>query len=469
MSMLKPQCIKAWLFPALLLVALAGCQAFRRPVAGEPGIGDSYYADLGNGGYDVEHYTIVLTVDPEQNEISGTTSLEAQALMRLSSLNLELQGLTIDSLLVNGRPAVYSRQERELTITPSRPLAALRPFSVEIAYHGNPEPGLSRAGVGRTGWFHAQDGTINVLSEPDNASSWYPVNDHPRDKASYRFEISVPKPWMVAATGTLQEVIDLGAANRYIWVMQAPMASYLASINVGKYLFEETEAPGGIHIRNYFPPDFPAELKNNFELMPEMLEYFNGLFGQYPFDTYGVVITADQVFCPSALEGQTLSIHCPDMLMATEYVIAHEIAHQWFGNSVSLENWQDLWLKEGLASYAGWLWDHRGEDLDTLTTFVSKRKNEISLAAPIANPPADAMYGAEVYIGGAIFFHALRLQVGDPAFFEALRTYTEKYRDGNASVIEFRQVAESASGQELETFFNAWLTVTDLPPLPGDG
>lgn len=451
-----------------LLLALAGCQVFRRPVAGSAGIGDTYYPDLGNGGYDVEHYNLVLSVDPQRNEISGIASLEAQAIDRLSSFNLELQGLTIDDVQVNGQPARYSRQGSELMITPSRSLAALRPFVVEIAYHGSPGPGPSRAGVGRTGWFAAQDGTINVISEPDNASTWYPVNDHPRDKASYRFEITVPEPWMVAATGSLQQVVDLGAQNRYVWVMQAPMASYLASINVGQYTYEEEFAPGGIHIRNYFPPAYPAEHKENFGAMPEMLAYFSNLFGAYPFDTYGVVITADGPFCPSALEGQTLSIHCPDMLMATEYVIAHEIAHQWFGDSVSLENWGDLWLKEGLASYAGWLWDHRDEDLDTFTSFVNKRKNEFNLAAPIAQPNPEAMYGAEVYIGGAIFFHALRLQVGDTAFFAALRTYAERYQYSNASVDEFIQVVESASGQRLASFFNAWLTVTKLPPLPGE-
>ena len=452
---------------ALLLFTLAGCQALRPTVAGEPGVGDSYYHDLGNGGYDVEHYSIVLTVDPQKNEINGTTTLEAQALQRLRSFNLELQGLTIEGIRVNEQTATYSRRDKEVTIVPANPLPAGRPFMVEIDYHGSPEPGLSRSGIGRMGWLHAQDGTINVLSEPDGASSWYPVNDHPRDKASYRFEISVPEPWMVAATGVLRKTVELGSGNSYIWEMDAPMASYLVSINIGRYILEEGEGPGGVRMRNYFPPDYSADLKKNFEAMPEMIEYFDGLFGPYPFDVYGVVITAQQPFCPGALEGQTLSIHCPDSVMADEYVIAHEIAHQWFGDSVSLENWQDLWLKEGLASYAGWLWEHRNEDLDTFTAFVGERKQSFTLTTPIAQPAADSLYGAEAYIGGAIFFHALRLQVGDPAFFEALLMYAERYRYGNASVDEFIEVVEAASGQEMDTFFNDWLTVTTLPPLPG--
>lgn len=452
----------------LLLLASTACQVLRPPVAGEAGIGDSYYPDLGNGGYDVDHYTISLTVDPEKNEINATTMIEARALQKLSSLNLELQGLSVNSLNVNGQPAFYSRQDQELTITPARPLAALRAFTVEITYQGNPEPVLSGSGIGRMGWFHAEDGSINVISEPDGASSWYPVNDHPRDKATYRFEITVPKPWMVAATGVLQEVIDLGTQSRFIWEMNSPMASYLASINIDQYVMEEVEAPGGIRVRNYFPPDYPEDRKRNFEAMPDMLQYFSGFFGAYPFDTYGVVITDNLPFCPGALEGQTLSIHCPDDVMAGEYVIAHEIAHQWFGDSVSLENWQDLWLKEGLASYAGWMWLQRQDDLETFSSYVRDRKQEFTLAAPIAQPPSDSLYGAEAYIGGAIFFHALRLQVGDPAFFEALRMYAERYQGSNASVNEFMKVVEATSGQGLDQFFNDWLTVTDLPSLPGN-
>jgi len=452
---------------ALLLYTLAGCQALRPSVAGEAGIGDSYYHDLGNGGYDVEHYNITLAVEPEKNEIAGTTTLEARALQRLRSINFELQGLTIESIRVNEETATYSRQGNEVTIIPASPLPAGRPFTIEISYYGSPEPGLSRSGIGRMGWLHHENGTINVLSEPDGASSWFPVNDHPRDKASYRFEISVPEPWNVAATGVLREVIETGSSIRYIWEMEAPMASYLASINIDRYTLEEGQGPHGIKMRNYFPPGYPEDLKSNFDAMPEMLEYFSGLFGPYPFDVYGVVITAQQPFCPGALEGQTLSIHCPDSVMADEYVIAHEIAHQWFGDSVSLENWQDLWLKEGLASYAGWLWEHRHEDLDTFTAFVGERKQSFTLTTPIAQPAADSLYGAEAYIGGAIFFHALRLQVGDPAFFEALRKYAEGYRHGNASVDEFIEVVAAASGQEMDAFFTDWLTVTTLPPLPG--
>ena len=452
-----------------LLIALGGCQALRPAVAGGAGIGDSYYPELGNGGYDVQRYVIALAVDPPGNVITGTTTLEAKALTRLSSFNLELQGLTIAQVLVNDEPAEFTRQESEVIITPARSLAASRTFTVMIAYHGSPRPALSKSGIGRMGWFHAEDGTINVVSEPDGASTWYPVNDHPRDKASYRFEILVPKPWMVVATGMLREVIDLGAYNNYTWEMEAPMASYLASINIDEYVVVEAEAPGGIRMRNYFPPGYPEERRMNFGTMPEMIAYFSWLFGEYPFDTYGVVITDNLPFCPGALEGQSLSIHCPDQTMASEYVIAHEIAYQLFGDSVSLENWQDLWLKEGLASYAGWLWEHRHEDLAAFTAYVRERKTEFKLLAPIAQPPTDPLYGAEAYIGGAIFFHALRLQVGDPAFFEALRMYSQEYRGGNANVEEFISVVEAASGQRLDEFFNEWLNVTELPELPGNG
>jgi aminopeptidase N len=202
-----------------------------------------------------------------------------------------------------------------------------------------------------------------------------------------------------------------------------------------------------------------------------MIQYFDSLFGAYPFSEYGVVI-ADGDIPPcnknygGAEETQTMSIHCPTSSMTEEWAIAHELAHQWFGDSVSLKNWQDIWLKEGMATYAQWLWLARGQDLDALNKVVKAEISDYFPFTRTGQPPADDLYRDEVYRGGALVFHVLRLKIGDEAFFKTLRTYLDKYRYGNAGTDEFIAVAEQVSGQDLRAFLNAWLSQTKLPEMP---
>ena len=470
-----------WLMMAMVLVGCTNPATQTPPTTSTPpgrsielaGIGDPYYSQLGNAGYDVSHYTIALTIDPITNAISGTTIVEAKATQLLNTLNLDLQDLTVDALQVNAAPATFSLQDHELTIVPQQALANGNVFSISVTYHGNPQPVKNVAStlLSPKGWFHSANGAINVMNEPNGAASWFPVNDHPRDKAAYRFEITVPKPWVVAASGTLCKTIDEGSQIRYVWTMDKPMASYLASISVGQYVVETTQGPGGVAIRNYLPPGPPDSLKKKVDAIPNMVEYFSGLFGPYPFDEYGVVIADSGIthcrkFFGAAFEAQTLSVHCAYPFTVDENMLAHELAHQWFGNDVSLENWQDIWLKEGMATYAEWLWQTRGQDVNVLTGLANEQRKTYDHDAKIGQPPVDELYDWETYIGGAQVFHALRLQVGDETFFKILRTYLERYRYGNAGTDEFIAVAEEISGQELSPFFDSWLMQTKLPEMP---
>jgi aminopeptidase N len=440
------------------------------PRPGAAGIGDPYYPELGNGGYNVEHYTIVLDVQPVANLIRGTTTIRAHATQSLRTLNLDFAGLMIDGVLVNGSAADYTRDGSELTITPASPLPSQSEFIVVVAYHGSPAPIPSVVLPLERGWFHTKAGAINVVSEPDSAASWFPSNNHPRDKATYRFEITVPAAFVVAASGLLRNTVDQGEKARYIWEMEKPMASYLAAINIDDYVVETTPGPDGVIIRNYFPPNFPEASKRGYAKLPEMIKFFSQLFGPYPFDAYGVLIAdPESEVCQTILaaEIQTLSIHCPDPAAEEEEVIAHELAHQWFGNSVSIKNWQDLWLKEGLATYAQWLWRTRTKGPDVVSSLATVYHRRLSLTFPIGQPLADDLYNYDtVYIGGALVFHALRLQVGDPAYFEILRAYYERFQDSNASTQDFIALAQEISGQDLDDFFQTWLYADKLPPLP---
>ncbi|HEX9923808.1 MAG TPA: M1 family aminopeptidase [Anaerolineae bacterium] len=433
---------------------------------GAPGLGDPYYAELGNGGYDALHYTLDLSVDVAANVISGTAMIEAQATQTLSAFNLDFADLAISRVLINDEPAAYSRQVRELTLVPVEPLPEGETFTVTVAYSGTPEPVRSAAVFLQLGWNHTEEG-IYVASEPDGAASWYPVNDHPLDKATYTFRVTVPEPYVVAANGLLQETIDNGETTTYLWAASDPTASYLVTVNIAEYVIQTETGPNGLPIRNFFPPDLAAKAAIDFGPTSDMITFYSERFGPYPFEAYGVAI----VDFPAALETQTLSIfgsHHVSGAGRSEAVVAHELAHQWFGDSVSPATWQDIWLNEGFATYAEWLWlEHtHGSEVFANTIrrqYASFRQGE---APPPGLPPADDLFNGSVYFRGGLTLHALRLRAGDEAFFDIMRTYHGRYRHSNASTADFVAVAEEISDQDLAEFFDGWLYQPDIPDLP---
>ena len=468
------------LFLILYIAISVGCTAptptstptpLPTPVAGSSGIGDPYYPDWGNGGYDVQSYTISLDIDPPANTIRGSTIIQATASEYLSPFNLDFHGLTVDSVTVNDAVAQFSRNEDELTIMPASPLEVNDSFSVAVEYHGSPELFKSQAfPYYSMGWSHAENGAINVIGEPEAASSWFPNNNHPSDKATYRFEITVPNPWIVAATGTLKDTKSNEENTLFIWEMDKPMATYVASISIDQYEIVTQSGPNGLTIRNYFPIDFPAERRINYNSLAAMIDLFDDFFGPYPFEEYGVVVASKDGWCAAtdmALEAQSMSVHCPGGYGSSEFVIEHELAHQWFGNSVSLENWKDVWLKEGFATYADWLWESKSDPVALMR--IAKREQRNFLDNPrysVAEPSPDDLYTDSSYIGGALVLQGLRLEVGDETFFDILRTYVERYQYGVAGTDEFIDLAKEVSGKDLKPFFDKWLFSKTIPKLP---
>ncbi len=319
---------------------------------GAAGIGDPYFPELGNGGYDALQYIIDLSVDVEKNSLAGSVTMVAIATQDLSSFNLDFFGFDIDSIIVEDRPADFTRAGGELTIVPAVPLAAQSDFETIISYQGVPDAESPGDVTGRlSSWVNYGDG-IFVAGEPRGASGWYPVNEHPADKAVYNFMITVPKPYEVAANGTLEGLGETSDSSTFTWVSQEPIAPYLVTINIGPLERESEPGPDGIIIRNYFHENIPESTRRNFARQGEMIAYFNELFGPYPFEAYGAVV--HDVPVGFALETQSLSFF--GSTFNGEDVVVHELAHQWFGNSVSLSRWQDIWLNEGFATYASVLW-----------------------------------------------------------------------------------------------------------------
>jgi aminopeptidase N len=442
---------------------------------GGAGVGDSLYPNLGNGGYDVQHYTLDLTVhDVATSDLTGKTILDARATQTLSTFNLDFIGFEITNVTVNGDPADFERNKQELSITPSSPLTEGESFTVEVQYQGVPGEMDSIAIPIQTGWITFDGGSF-VLSEPDGAASFYPVNDHPLDKATYTFRVTVPEPFEVGANGLLIDTIDNGETTTFIFEARDPMASYLATVNIDEFDLETSQSENGVPIRNYYPTGSPEEMRKPFERQGEMIDYFSGLFGAYPFEVYGALVI-DAEF-GAALETQTLSIFSKAMIdrgpEGSESVVAHELAHQWFGDSVSLADWRDIWLNESFATYGQALWtEHtRGraaldEWVKGVYAFVREERESMS---PPGEPPADRLFNAGVYYWGALCLHALRLEVGDETFFEILRTYHERFAGGNARTADFIAVAEEVSGKELSAFFDSWLYSEELTPIPALG
>ncbi len=443
---------------------------------GSSGLGDSLYPDFGNGGYDVAHYTLDITVnDVATSDLTAIVTIEAKAIQDLSSFNLDFIGFEIDEITVNGETAEFSRKGQELTIHPLKPLAENESFTVVIQYNGSPEEMQSVALPVQTGWVTVDGGSF-VLSEPDGSANFYPVNDHPLDKAGYTFRVTVPEPFEAAANGLLTETTDNGGTTTFVFETRDPMASYLATINIDEFDIETMESENGIPIRNYYSTGLSEDVRKPFARQGEMLVYFSDIFGAYPFEVYGSLVM-DTEF-GAALENQTLSIFGMDMIdvedtESTELIVAHELAHQWFGDSLSVADWSDIWLNEGFATYSEGLWIEHTSGREALDEWIKSQYNDVVenqkyYPAP-GNPPADDLFNGGVYVWGGLTLHALRLEVGDEVFFDILRTYFDRYQGGNATTDDFIAAAEEVSGKELTEFFDSWLYSENIPPIPALG
>jgi aminopeptidase N len=442
------------------------------PAPGAPGIGDSLYPGFGNGGFDVQHYSLDLTVtDVASGTLTGVVTIEAAATQNLSRFNLDFIGFTIDSLTVAGQPAKFTRQEPELTITPAKPLAAGQPFVIEVAYHGTPKVVDSVAAPGQIGWIVFNGGSY-VLSQPDGAATYFPANDHPLDKAAYSFRITVPKPFEVAANGVLADTVEEGDTTTFVWDAPGPMASYLSTVIIGEFDQETASSPDGVPIRNFYSAGLDETVRQPFARQGEMLALYSDLFGPYPFPVYGSMIIDTRM--ETALEAQTLSLYGTDQLdlediPLTEQLVAHELAHQWFGDSVSVADWGDIWLNEGFATYAEALWlEHLGGE-EALDKWVQENYDYVVEAGDEMIPPgavtADDLFNEGVYCRGGLTLHAPRQEVGDETFFEILSTYYDRFEGGNVRTADFIAVAEEISGQDLQDFFDDWLYSPEMPEL----
>ncbi|MFI0450973.1 M1 family metallopeptidase [Actinomadura sp. 6N118] len=430
--------------------------------AGAPGIGDPYFPNAGNGGYDVAHYSIRLRYTPRGQHLAGTTTITANATQNLKRFNLDFIGHKVSSVKVNGAAASFARRGQELEITPRGGIAQGARFSVAVAYAGSPRQ-LKAPGLGRSGWIPTGDGAV-TLSQPVGSAYWFPLNDHPADKATYAYTITVPKGLKVVANGELEGSANIGPTSTFKWRSSKPMAGYLALVAIGRFKTLDDRSPGGV--RSFVAVDSSNQNSPKLfqELTAKVTDWGVRHFGPFPFDSTGGVI--DDVRVGYALETQNRPVYPGGANMT---LIVHELAHQWFGNSVSINRWQDIWLNEGFATYAEWLWSeqHGGPKAEALfDAAYSKPGDFAGWKAPTGAPGRQQLFaGFPVYTRGAMTLHMLRKTVGDDVFFRILRTWTAERAHGNATTADFRKLAERVSGRELDGLFDKWLFAQGKPSL----
>jgi aminopeptidase N len=426
-------------------------------------IGDPYFPELGDSGIDVREYRLDLLVDPDLGEIvTATAEILAHALRDLPAVHLDLIGLAVRAVRVDGVEVPARRDGPKLIVQPPQPLRGGTDFVVAVDYGGRPEPFRIPGFDTPAGWVVTAEG-VHVVAQPDGARTWFPSNDHPSDKATFTIAVTVPAPFVAVANGSLVERVSVADGARFVWRMDEPMATYLATVVVGELVEVEQRVAGRVRIRDYLPADLadppPAPLRR----APDMLEFLETWFGPYPFSTYGHVVVPDFAI---ALETQTMAVL--GRLAIDDRTVVHELAHQWFGNSVSVATWQDVWLSEGFASFAELLWIEHDAGSDAMLAEVRRRHAVLSARPhrPIIDPGLDELFGIAVYWRGSLTLHALRLAIGDETLREVLTIYAARFEHGNASTADFVAVAEEVSGVDLVPLFEAWLRDVDLPPLP---
>jgi aminopeptidase N len=428
---------------------------------------DPYLPRAGNFGYQVSRYELELEYKVAINRLAGSAKITAVTLAELRTFTLDLSdALSVTKVSVNGRrPAAFKSSGGKLHITLSSTLPAGAAMTIDVRYSGTPKP--VRSLWGDVGFEELTEGAL-VAGQPNGAASWFPCDDHPSSKASYHIQISTENPYRAVANGELQSRRTRAAMTTWTYELAEPTSTYLITLQIGMYeAYRLQKSPVLMQAA------LPARLKRNFDhdfgRQPQMMKLFVKRFGPYPLSTgYTVVVTDDDLEIP--LEAQGISIfganHC-DGSRGSERLIAHELAHQWFGNSVTARRWRDIWLHEGFACYAEWLWSEEsgGETAEEWARHYYQRLRDSPQDLLLSDPGPRDMFDDRVYKRGALTLHALRGVIGDENFFALLRDWTKRHRHSTAVTDDFTGLAANYADVSLRPLWDAWLYSEDVPEL----
>jgi aminopeptidase N len=450
------------------------------PSPGAVGIGDPLFPGLGNGGYDARHYTLDLryaTATPVQT-VSGTVTMHARATQALSRFNLDFAGDSVDSVRVDGRPARWTWSDEEISITPSRPLRDHERFVARVSYTAHTRTQTPEDQNVPFGWFTVNGGSVTA-GQPNFAHVIYPVNDHQADKASYDIHFDVPAGTTAVANGDLVFRRTNGGRTRSAYLMREPMASELIQLAVGQFDVIRRPSRDGVRIRDVSSSTVTDAVEPALARTPDHLSWMIDQVGRYPFGVYGVLVGDEPFFY--ALETQTLSLHPAFLFMAPrppsnyEPIMVHELAHQWFGDSVAPVRWQDVWLNEGHADYYQQVYAEEFFEGPGYTVAywrdAYRRANQLRAQyGPVAKPTGSdifTLFSDNVYSGGSLVLYALRQVVGESTFRAIERSWVRRYKGESVSTEQFIAHVNRVSHRNLTSFLRDWLYGETVPPMPG--
>ena len=435
---------------------------------------DRYALGHGSTAIHVEHYDLDLGYKVTTNRLAGTATLRIRAVETTAEIRLDLAALSVDKVTVTGaRLRRYHHGSGRLLVRLAEPVEADQVVTVTVRYAGYPRPVDSP--WGEVGWEELEEGVL-VAGQPTGAPSWFPCNDRPADKSTYTTRLTVDHPYVALAHGRLVSRRTKASSTTWVFEEEHPTAAYLATVQIGQYV-EIGLGQDPVPQRALVPAAHRAAARDLLSRHDAMMALFTERFGPYPFAGYTVVVTADELEIP--LEAQGLAVFGSNHLAPSdgdERLVPHELAHQWFGNSVTVASWQHLWLNEGFACYAEWLWSPHGggPGTEAMARRWHERLAELPQDLVLAAPEVEDLFDDRVYKRGALTLHALRTVLGEDVFWAVVHAWTSRHRDGVVTTEDFREIvdghADNAGGRaharEVGDLLDAWLDRAPLPDLP---
>lgn len=417
--------------------------------------------------FDALHYRLDLDFPMQSSFFSGAMTLSFRVVSdSLSQIVLDMVHLITDSVFIGNVLTATTQDEATITIPLNGYYRSGETLMVKIFYHDN--------AIQRGFYYYGRN--AYTFAEPLDARWWFPCFDEPWDKATSEIYCTVPDTFKVGSNG-IQASVDHDIVHRtliYHWVNEYPIATYLINLIIGVYSTwnDYYINPQGDSIPLFYMvfSEDSAKAAYDFATVPEMLRLFSDLFSPYPFNKYGMGAVTPAPF--GGMENQTMTtIHRGwiDGMRTSELAIAHELAHQWWGDLVTLSDWRNIWLNEGFASYASALYNDSAHGHDRFIQnmldyqVISFFDDSITGGYPIYDPSPDRMFSYSVYYKGAWVLHMLRGIIGDTAFFAGLHQYAARYAFSNASTDEFRDVMESSSRMDLHWLFQEWIYEQHFP------
>ena len=439
-------------------------QGDRAPAPGSAGIGDAYFPVDGNGGIDVQRYAVHDRYAFGSGTLRGRTAVTLRATQDLSSFNLDFL-LKVRKVTVDGVRAEHRRSGRghELRIVPATPLATGATATVVVTYADRP---ARYRYAGERNWL-ADDREVVTMNEPHMAPWWFPANDHPRDKALMDIKVTVPRGKEVIANGRLVGRSTAKRTTTWHWRADEPMTTYLAFFAAGDFRIDrgtDRGRPWLVAASKALPRRALKSSMRQLRRTPQIVRALEDDLGAYPFSVTGGLVTS---LSPGfALENQTRPTY-PALNGGSTSLLVHELAHQWFGDDVAIDQWRDIWLNEGFATFMEQRYTetHGGRSarawLERVHAGIPPQDDLWKVS--VHDPGRGKIFDFAVYYRGAMTLQALRNRIGDDAFWTLLRTWLDTRSGGNGSSEQFEALAEQVSGQELDGFFQAWLRERTKP------